>query len=241
MTADPLLLAAEVARSDERLLATARNLDVSAPSLLPGWTGGHVITHIARNADGYANLLTWALTGVETPMYSSAEGRNSDIEAGAGRPRDLLLEDLEASAARFQAAVDAMTPAAWGATVFPLSGRRMTPQQVVWGRWREIEVHHVDLNGSYRPADWPEAFTLHLLREITADFASWDGGLTASADDLAFKAEIGTSEPAAGAASAPITVRGPARAIAAWLIGRSTGDALRTEPVGQLPAVPTWK
>ena len=58
MTADPLLLAAEVARSDERLLATARELDIAAPSLLPGWTRGHVITHIARNADGYVNLLT---------------------------------------------------------------------------------------------------------------------------------------------------------------------------------------
>jgi maleylpyruvate isomerase len=234
VTADPLLLAAEVARSDERLLATTRDLDVSAPSLLPGWTRGHVITHIARNADGYVNLLTWALTGVKTAMYASLSQRNSDISDGAGRPLDALLEDLEASAARFQAAVDAMTPAAWGAEVFHMSGRRMTPQQVVWARWREVEVHHVDLNGSYRPADWPEAFTLHLLREIAADFAGWESGLTASSEDLAFKADI-------GAAPAPITVRGPARAIAAWLIGRSTGDALRREPVGQLPAVPTWK
>ncbi len=234
MTVDPLLLAAEVARSDERLLATARELDISAPSLLPGWTRGHVITHVARNADGYVNLLTWARTGVETPMYSSPEQRNSDISDGAGRPLAVQLDDLAASAARFQAAVDAMTPAAWGATVFHISGRRLTPQQVVWGRWREVEVHHVDLNASYRPADWPEAFTLHLLREITADLAGWESGLTASAEDLSFEAKI-------GAAPAPITVRGPARAIAAWLIGRSTGDALRTEPVGQLPAVPTWK
>jgi maleylpyruvate isomerase len=26
--------------------------DVRAPSLLPGWTRGHVLSHIARNADG---------------------------------------------------------------------------------------------------------------------------------------------------------------------------------------------
>jgi maleylpyruvate isomerase len=95
-------------------------------------------------------------------------------------------------------------------------------------------VHHVDLNAGYRPADWPEAFTLHLLREVAADLCGWEGGLTASADDVAFETVI-------GAAAAPITVRGPARALVAWLIGRSTGDALRTEPAGQLPAVPTWK
>jgi maleylpyruvate isomerase len=234
VTADPLLLAAEVARSDERLLATARELDVSAPSLLPGWAQGHVLTHIARNADGYVNLLTWARTGVETPMYESLERRNADITDGAGRPLDEQLADLAASARRFADAVDAMTPAAWGAKVRHLSGRILTPQQIVWARWREVEVHHVDLNASYRPADWPEAFTLHLLREVAADFAGWNSGLTASADDLSFEAKI-------GAAPAPITVRGPARAIAAWLIGRSTGDALRTEPAGQLPAVPTWK
>lgn len=234
MTADPLLLAAEVARSDERLLATARELDISAPSRLPGWTRGHVITHVARNADGLVNLLTWARTGVKTPMYASYERRNEEIVEGAGRPLTEQLDDLAASAARFSAAVDAMTPAAWGAEIFHLSGRRMTPQQVVWSRWREVEVHHVDLNAGYRPEDWPEAFTLHLLREVAADLGGWAGGLTASADDVAFETEI-------GAAAAPITVRGPARALVAWLIGRSSGDALRTEPAGQLPAVPTWK
>lgn len=234
MTADPLLLAAEVARSDERLLATARELDPGAPSLLPGWTRGHVLTHLARNADGCVNLLTWARTGVETPMYATPESREADIEAGAGRALPEQLDDLERSAARLVEAVDAMTPAAWGAEVRHRSGRKMTPQQVVWSRWCELEVHHVDLNASYRPADWPESFTLHLLRQVTSDFGSWNGGLTASAEDLSFEATI-------GAAPAPITVRGPARALLAWLIGRSTGDALSTEPAGQLPAVPTWK
>ena len=54
MTADPLVLIAEVDRATARLLATARTLDddaVRAPSPLPGWTRGHVLTHVARNAD----------------------------------------------------------------------------------------------------------------------------------------------------------------------------------------------
>jgi uncharacterized damage-inducible protein DinB len=27
------------------------------PSLLPGWSVGHVLSHLARNADSYVNLL----------------------------------------------------------------------------------------------------------------------------------------------------------------------------------------
>jgi maleylpyruvate isomerase len=40
---------------------------------------------------------------------------------------------------------------------------------------------------------------------------------------------------------AATTVRGPARDLVAWLIGRSAGAALTTEPAGPLPSVPTWK
>lgn len=33
-------------------------------SLLPGWSRGHVLTHLARNAEGGVRLLGWARTGV---------------------------------------------------------------------------------------------------------------------------------------------------------------------------------
>ncbi len=48
----------ELAEATERLLATAARLtdeDLRAPSLLPGWTRGHVLAHVARNADSYVN------------------------------------------------------------------------------------------------------------------------------------------------------------------------------------------
>ena len=75
-----------LAMATERLLTTATALSdaqVREPSSLPGWTRGHVLTHIARNADGLGNLLIWARTGTETPMYPSARSRGDDIEAGA--------------------------------------------------------------------------------------------------------------------------------------------------------------
>ncbi|MET0579484.1 MAG: maleylpyruvate isomerase N-terminal domain-containing protein, partial [Ilumatobacteraceae bacterium] len=42
---------------DEMLAGLGNDLDPSAPSLLPRWTVGHVLTHIARNADSIARVL----------------------------------------------------------------------------------------------------------------------------------------------------------------------------------------
>ena len=64
-----------------------------------------MLTHIARNADGAVNLLTWARTGVETPQYASWEAREADIEAGAQRPAAELVADLAAACEQFAAAV----------------------------------------------------------------------------------------------------------------------------------------
>ena len=55
------------------------------PSRLPGWTRRHLVAHLAANADALGNLVRWAATGVETPMYSSPEQRAHDIESGAQR------------------------------------------------------------------------------------------------------------------------------------------------------------
>ena len=60
--------------------------DFAEPSRLPGWTRAHVIALIDGNARGLGNLVTWARTGIETPMYCSMEQRNADIEAGALLP-----------------------------------------------------------------------------------------------------------------------------------------------------------
>uniref|UniRef100_UPI0019669E1F maleylpyruvate isomerase N-terminal domain-containing protein n=1 Tax=Nonomuraea lactucae TaxID=2249762 RepID=UPI0019669E1F len=110
----------ELAAATRRLLAAVATLsegDVAAPSRLPGWTRGHVLSHVARNADSLHNLLTWARTGVRTPQYGSDEERDTGIEAGAGRPLAEHLTDLEMSAARLAAAADAMPAQAWSARV----------------------------------------------------------------------------------------------------------------------------
>src|ERR1700728_991100 len=72
----------------DRLLADIEGLPDRAarePSLLPGWTRGHVLTHLARNAEGGTRLLIWARTGTPSYEYESLEARAAAIEAGSGR------------------------------------------------------------------------------------------------------------------------------------------------------------
>ena len=111
---------ARLGDSTGRLVATAGGLDdaqAAAASRLPGWTRGHVLAHLARNADGFRNLLIWARTGTETPMYPSEEARDRDIEAGARRPAAELAADVRASAAAFATAAAELPAAAWDAPV----------------------------------------------------------------------------------------------------------------------------
>ena len=237
MTTDPLLLTGEVDDATARLLRTVAGFDaadVAAASLLPGWTRGHVLTHLARNADGFVNLLTAARTGEPIPMYASADARTADIEAGAGRPPAALLDDLRRSSERFTEAVDAMPVEAWAATVETRRGP-WPAANLVWGRLREIEVHHVDLTAGYRPADWPAAFGQRLLREVATGLADWP-----DAPAMVLRFDGVRHELVVGDPEGTPTITGPAPELAAWLIGRSAGEVLTVTPDGPLPTPPEW-
>jgi maleylpyruvate isomerase len=237
VTTDPLALGRDVTDATARLMAAAAGLDdtaVGAASGLPGWTRGHVLTHLARNADGATNLLTWARTGVETPQYASLAQRAADIEAGAARDAAEQLEDLDAACARFAAAASAMPAPAWSAVVRWTDGRESPAADVMWRRLREVEIHHVDLGTGYRPADWPEAFTLRLLRTVAHNLSARDLRFLIRSPEVGHDIEVGEGT------TGPV-ITGPAWAAAAWLVGRSpstAGAALSIEPPGPLPVVP---
>jgi len=130
---------------------------VREPSLLPGWSRGHLLTHIARSGDVLRAAIESARTGVPAAGYASPEARAADIEAGSGRPAAELVADVRDSAAAFRAAVLAMPGEAW-ATEITLGGKTGPASQVLIVRLVEIELHHVDLDAGYRPSDWPTAF-----------------------------------------------------------------------------------
>src|SRR5829696_3219522 len=99
MDRTPFDVLGAVGQQTTGLLRTARALeDPHAPSLCEGWTRGHVLTHVARNADGLAALVRSAVDGTGETMYASPEARDADIEAGADRPVAQLVDDVERSA-----------------------------------------------------------------------------------------------------------------------------------------------
>ncbi len=228
---DPLALSDDLQAADDRLLTAIARMspaDLAAPSLLTGWTRGHVVTHLARNADALRNLLTWARTGIETPSYPNPQARVDGIEAGAHRPLDEQIEDVRAACARFAVQVAEMPAEGWGRVLDEKTG--LAPR-VVWRRLREVEVHHVDLGIGYTSADWPHAFTARLLKELVTgrDVAS----------PFTLRSDTGQTW-SVGAGTVDITVEGPPHELAAWMSGRSDGAGLKVTPVGPLPFVPDW-
>jgi maleylpyruvate isomerase len=99
---------------------------VRAPSLLPGWTRGHVLTHLARNAEGSTRLLGWARTGVPSYEYESMQARAAAIEAGAGRPAAAAIADVRQAAAALGAAAAGMPAGAWQRVVRYTGGQERT-------------------------------------------------------------------------------------------------------------------
>jgi maleylpyruvate isomerase len=155
-------LLAQIDQATERLLGTAGSLTDAAvrqPSLLPGWTRGHVLNHLAHSAAAMINLLTWARTGQFTPAYPSQQARDDEIETGAARAAPALLADVTRSAAEFRVAAQAVPSDGWRTQVRVLDYSSFPAAQLLLRRLVEVELHHTDLGAGYAPADWPARFT----------------------------------------------------------------------------------
>jgi maleylpyruvate isomerase len=116
------------------------------PSRLPGWSVGHVLTHIARNADSVVWRLEGAARGELRDQYPGGlEQRKGDIEAGAGRPASALVHDVRTSSTAVERVMADLPLAAWDAPSRTSRGVVETSRDAVLSRWREVVVHHGDL------------------------------------------------------------------------------------------------
>lgn len=144
-------------------LAGVPDAELAAPSRLPDWTRAHVVAHVARNADALGNLLHWARTGIETPMYRNREARTADIEAGVRRRAPELRADAAAAAQRLADAVRTLPEPAWQHEVRTAAGRAVPAAEVPWLRVREVWVHAVDLDAGLGFAAVPAEVAQALL------------------------------------------------------------------------------
>ncbi|KAA2256339.1 maleylpyruvate isomerase family mycothiol-dependent enzyme [Solihabitans fulvus] len=230
---------AAVAQATSRLYELVEEFDHAAlrePSLLPGWSRAHVLSHLARQADAQVNLLTWARTGVEHPAYASRADRDADIAEGATRPVQLVRADLEAACQRLAVAAEQLPAAAWEAEVTNSVGQPVSAYSLPWARLRELWVHIVDLDRGVGFDDVPAEHVEVLIYDAVLYYAVKPGvppvRLTVDLPG-GRQAVWELGEPTENSAE----VRGSANAMLGWLTGRETGSTL----VGQPPTLPAWR
>jgi maleylpyruvate isomerase len=208
--------------------------DARGASLLPGWTRGHVLTHLARNAEGGVRLLGWARTGVSSYEYPSVAARAAAIEEGANRPAAVLVADVGATATAFAGAAAAMRPGDWQHLVTWTIGGQTAAQHVVRSRLGEVLIHHVDLDLGYGPGTWPTAFVREILPTIVRRLteralAPLSAQLTATDTGRSFQIGGQVAEQ----------INGTEAELMAWLLGRSDGAGLDRDKPGPLPPIPS--
>ncbi|MER5494883.1 maleylpyruvate isomerase family mycothiol-dependent enzyme [Streptomyces sp. NPDC002454] len=211
----------------ERLLAAIAALDNASsaePSRLPGWSRGHVLAHLSRNADALVNVLTGL------PMYESAEAREADIARDADRDLDTHLKDVRTSAERLFATAAAQTD--WSRTVHLRGGVTDTASRVPFRRLVEVELHHVDLGIGYELEDLPLGFVQQEILFLAERFRGHD-----TVPGVLIRQDDGRMITTGDLTGTPLTVTGRQADLLGWLAGRRDGAAL-TAVGGALPVLP---
>jgi maleylpyruvate isomerase len=194
-------------------MAAEGRADPAAPSLLPGWTHGHVLTHLARNADAFVGILGGVERGERGEMYpGGAPARNAAIDEGSARRWDELVADVATAAAAFDAQVARQR--SWDGEGTDPRGNAIGARDIPLRRLREVLVHHADLGDPGFTAErWPDEYVREELRLQTM---LWNARRPMGVTGL---------PPAALAAPELTRLR--------WLLGRA--DIAGLDPAGQLP------
>ncbi|HSN42458.1 MAG TPA: maleylpyruvate isomerase family mycothiol-dependent enzyme [Propionibacteriaceae bacterium] len=193
------------------------------PSRLPGWTRAHVATHLARNADAVAHVITGYLSGIPTRLYGSDQARDHDIEVGADRDGLSLQIDLDTSAGELKRVFDLLPPES-DAVIRLMRGIRLPLTLLPLARLHEVVLHHIDLDCGF------------LIDDVDAEIARW------LLEWAAFRIGQDPTHPALNLHSAsgfaavvgglgePVDVWGPDNRLLGWLTGRADRDGLVGAP-----------
>jgi maleylpyruvate isomerase len=217
-----------------RTVDAMADFQFTEPSLLPGWSRGHVVAHLVLNAEGLAASLEGVREHRTVPMYASPEARTDDIERLCGAAPAVLRDRMLASTTTIHDSIEALPHALYAARIERTAGsdRTFTAGRVGEMRLREVEIHHADLDLAYTWAEWPSDFTVLLLDNRSSVH---DGPpFTAHAIDLGRSWAFGRPDDQGGP-----TVSGPGPLLAWWATGRDPGDGLTSDD-GELPGMETW-
>lgn len=188
MTRDERMLNEHVAgcaAAHQRLLGSLDSItdtECREPSMLPNWSRGHVLTHLARNADSHAHLLVGAGAGEIADQYpGGVQARSQAIEDGSGRPAAELVGDVRASIYSLEVQWARATPTTWAGQGRTARGAIIAMSDLVFLRWREVEVHHADLG---REFGWQQWSDLYVRLELETQTMLWQSRQPMGLTDL---------------------------------------------------------
>lgn len=230
MTAASLIPSAlnRLGRETDMLLATVDSLsseEMAGPSRHPGWTLGHVVTHLARNADALSNLVDWAVTGQERAGYESVEARDAAIEQGAQRNYKEIKKDLAQASRTFAEKVQRLR-GELAAEEVTLLDHTIAARDLVALREYEVIIHHYDLGTVWTIEESDPEAQLDALEMAVSLFSDRD-----DAPDVRIVTVEGEEFTLGNGTT---TVTGERGGVVEWLV-RGVTDSVRCE--GELPAL----
>jgi maleylpyruvate isomerase len=228
-TIGPAELQAALAAGQDRLRALLPALTeeaVRAPSALPGWSRGHVLSHIEGVGLALARQVRYALRGELIDVYDGGRpGRDAAIEAGQGRSAAQFRTALTDALDEVEASWSAVGTDDWGRPVRYRDGA-LLGAGFAW--WRELEIHTCDALLGPATTDWPEPFCAYLVEYLAPRVP--DGiRLTLTATDGTWVWTRGEGPS--------VAVSGRFTDLAAWLAGRHPVRPLEGDP---LPVLADW-
>lgn len=213
----------------QRWVDALTDSSLDGASRLPNWSRRHVVAHVAYNAQALARLVDWAKTGVENPMYASAQARNDEIMQGALLPAGQLRELHLVSLTDLDQAWRATPAEVWQRKVRTGRGNTIALSETLWMRTREVWLHAVDLNNGAEMGEIPREVLRRLLGEITARWresgVGRDIAMEITDDEGTSLCAVENEQP----------VRGTLAAVVGWASGRTTsaleaGSHVRNPP-----------
>lgn len=176
-----------VAEAQARLLAKLAGDGVEAltddhlarPSRLSGWTVGHVLAHVALQAEDVVRHLE---SGIHDSGWTPSGHRPEVLEAMARNSADRHVDRFASTSRAVEQALSVV-----------ISGVDADEARVIdiaLRRWREVEVHSGDLGlselGCDGPHCWSEAYIRQDLRVLSMQWKSRGSmGLTVFAESVA--------------------------------------------------------
>ncbi|MFE2754937.1 maleylpyruvate isomerase family mycothiol-dependent enzyme [Actinosynnema sp. NPDC059335] len=190
---------------------------VAQPSVLPGWTRGHVLAHLAGVTAGLAGQAENEGRNVE--VYPGGRpARDAAIEANAGRTAAEHRAAIAEAAARLAKAWAGVRD--WDSPVFYRDG---TLTDTAYAVWREVVIHTRDLD--LGPVTWTPEFCDHAVGYL-AERVPEGIRLTLRAPDRRWT--VGEGED--------VTLTGSATDLVAWLAGREPDGPV----TGERPELKPW-